>query len=96
VGGHQPVRVVQLLCTNDHPRPRFSEPLPKQKYAMCRGGRTGATIEWSEEHRTGLPDIDKDRERLFALLNELNRKAETGTSGNDPPRVMEDLMEHVA
>ena len=53
-------------------------------------------IEWSEKYRTGLPDIDKDHERLFALVNELHRRAETGANEGDLRKVMEDLLEYVA
>ena len=57
---------------------------------------TVTAIEWSEKYRTGLPDIDKDHERLFALVNELHSKADTGADENDLRKIMEELLEYVA
>ncbi len=52
-------------------------------------------IEWLEKYNTGIPDIDKDHQGLFALINDLHDKVELGSAEASIKVTIEALADYV-
>ena len=52
-------------------------------------------FEWSDDYNTGIPDIDKDHHSLFALINDLNEKFETGCAEVSVHTTIQALVDYV-
>ena len=54
-----------------------------------------AFIEWSDDYNTGIPDIDKEHRGLFALINDLYDKVQTGSAETSIKATIEALDAYV-
>ena len=53
------------------------------------------TVDWSDKYDTGFPDIDKEHRSLFALINDLYDKIETGSAETSVKATLEALVDYV-
>ncbi len=53
-------------------------------------------IEWSDSYNTGIPDIDKEHQMLFALINDLYDRVETGSAEESVKATIEALVDYVS
>ena len=54
-----------------------------------------ACVEWSDDYNTGIPDIDKEHQGLFALINDLHGKVEDGSGEASLKSTIEALTDYV-
>ncbi|MBC8240422.1 MAG: hemerythrin family protein [Alphaproteobacteria bacterium] len=52
-------------------------------------------IEWSDNYNTGIPDIDAEHQALFALVNDLYDRVETGSAEASINATIEALIDYV-
>jgi hemerythrin len=52
--------------------------------------------EWKPEFSVGIEEIDRDHERLFALLNELQAAVVAGTGREVLGKVLDELLHYVS
>ncbi|MDA1089831.1 MAG: bacteriohemerythrin [Proteobacteria bacterium] len=52
-------------------------------------------IKWSADYETGHPDIDRDHQGIFALINDLNDKVREGVSEGSITVTIEALIDYV-
>jgi hemerythrin len=52
-------------------------------------------ISWSNVYLTGIPDIDKDHEEIFSLVNKLHDKYEAGSASDEIDTAIKRLVNYV-
>lgn len=52
-------------------------------------------IEWSDNYKTGIPDIDKEHRHLFALINDLHDRVSSGSTDTAIKATIDALVDYV-
>ncbi|MBT3701984.1 MAG: hemerythrin family protein [Alphaproteobacteria bacterium] len=52
-------------------------------------------ISWSDIYLTGIPDIDRDHEKIFSLVNKLHDSFEAGSADDEVDTAIIQLVDYV-